>query len=261
MGKKWLENKVVVITGASSGIGEQVAIRVHQEGGIVILLARSENALIALKERLGSRCYYYLLDVKNENEVKATFSRIYNEIGFIDVLVNNAGIGFFKSFTQTTVEDAQAMFDVNVFGLMYCTQAVLPAMIQEKRGQVIQVGSMAGKVATPKSSIYAATKHAVLGLTNALRLELDRTGVTVTTINPGPVKTAFLKKADTTGNYEKNAGTFMLERDKVAEKIVATMGKNVREVNIPKYFSLGAIFYAIAPKLFEKVGKKALNSK
>lgn len=258
---EWLKNKVVVVTGASSGIGEEIAREAHGLGAKVVLIARNGEVLLQLSRELGRCCYAYPLDVTNEAEVEKTFARIYEEVGFIDVLVNNAGMGLFKTFQETSLKEVDTMFQVNVYGVIHCTQAVLSAMLEKGVGHIIQVGSMAGKIATPKSSIYAATKHALLGFSNALRMELEGTGIVVTVVNPGPVKTPFLKKADESGNYEKNAGNYMLTSKEVAKKVIGIMGKKEREVNIPRYFSVGTAVYSISPTLFEKLGKKKLNSK
>lgn len=191
-----LQEKVIVITGASSGIGEQVAMQIAAEGAIPVLIARTEEKLRVLagkiKTTYNTPCYYYVLDVSKETEVNTVFAKILADAGQIDILVNNAGFGIFKTFEEATMVEVKDMFEVNVFGLVACTKAVLSHMLERNSGQIINIASLAGKIATPKSSAYAATKHAVLGFTNSLRMELSSTNIYVTAINPGPIDTNFL---------------------------------------------------------------------
>ena len=132
-----LQNKVIVITGASSGIGEQVAMQVAGQGATPVLIARTEEKLKALAEKIketyNTPCYYYVLDVSEETEVQSVFSKVLQEVGRIDILVNNAGFGIFKTFEDASMDEVKDMFQVNVFGLVACTKAVLPYMVEEKK--------------------------------------------------------------------------------------------------------------------------------
>ena len=183
-----LQGKIVVITGASSGIGEKIALKVAEMGARPILLARSNNKLNEICEvintKTSEKSIYYQLDVSDYEQVKATFRKIHQEVGHIDILLNNAGFGIFDSFHEANFEDIEKMFEVNVLGLMACTKEVLPSMIERNTGHIINIASQAGKLATPKSSGYAATKHAVLGFTNSLRMELAETNISVSAVNP-----------------------------------------------------------------------------
>jgi len=153
------------------------------------------------------------------------------------------------------------MFSVNVIGLIACTSMVLPAMRQQQSGHIINIASQAGKIATPKSSVYSATKHAVLGYTNSLRMELSDFNITVTAVNPGPIDTNFFTIADENGTYVKSVKRYMLKPDYVAKKVVDSMLTSTREINLPQWMNLGSIMFALFPRLFEKVGKRALNKK
>ena len=260
-----LQNKVIVITGASSGIGEQVAMQVAAQGATPVLMARTEEKLQALvdkiKETYNTPCYYYVLDVSEEMEVQSVFSKVLQEVGRIDILVNNAGFGIFKTFEDASMGEVKDMFQVNVFGLVVCTKAVLPYMVNKNEGHIINIASLAGKIATPKSSAYAATKHAVLGFTNSLRMELANTDIYVTAINPGPIDTNFFEIADQSGTYVKNMGRYMLKPTYVAEQIVKSMHTKKREVNLPKWMGIGPKLYALFPGLFERVAGKSLSKK
>ncbi|MGX5582626.1 SDR family oxidoreductase [Bacillus thuringiensis] len=260
-----LQNKVIVITGASSGIGEQVAMQVAAQGATPVLMARTEEKLQALvdkiKETYNTPCYYYVLDVSDEMEVQSVFSKVLQEVGRIDILVNNAGFGIFKTFEDASMGEVKDMFQVNVFGLVACTKAALPYMVNKNEGHIINIASLAGKIATPKSSAYAATKHAVLGFTNSLRMELANTDIYVTAINPGPIDTNFFEIADQSGTYVKNMGRYMLKPTYVAEQIVKSMHTKKREVNLPKWMGIGPKLYALFPGLFERVAGKSLSKK
>lgn len=179
----------------------------------------------------------------------------------VRLLVNNAGFGIFESALDASLEDMKAMFEVNVFGLIACTKMALPHMIRQDKGHIINIASQAGKIATPKSSLYAATKHAVLGYSNSLRMELAETGVNVTTVNPGPIQTDFFKTADKKGDYVKSVGRWMLDPDRVAKKIVSAMMTNKREINLPGWMNSVSKLYQLFPSLVERTGRSAFYKK
>ncbi|MDQ0219076.1 SDR family oxidoreductase [Peribacillus cavernae] len=260
-----LQGKCVVITGASGGIGRETAIRAACEGARVVLLARSIDKLDELKrhliEQYRTEAYAFRLDVADTTQVKRIFAEIVAVAGEIDVLINNAGFGVFKEAHEADLEETKAMFDVNVLGLIACTQMVLPSMKRRKKGHIINIASQAGKIATPKSSVYSATKHAVLGYSNSLRLESMRDHVFVTTVNPGPISTNFFNIADESGTYVKNVERFMLKPDYVADKIVSAIFTKRREINLPGWMNLGSIFYTLFPRIVETVGKNAFFKK
>ncbi|MGE7215765.1 SDR family NAD(P)-dependent oxidoreductase [Priestia koreensis] len=260
-----LKNKVVVITGASSGIGEKVALKAAELGAKPVLIARSVDKLVALsdqiKEKFGTTCTYYQLDVGDFVKVTETFQRIIQEEKTIDILINNAGFGVFDTFYQANFSDIEKMFEVNVLGLMACTKAVLPFMMDHNSGHIINIASQAGKLATPKSSGYSASKHAVLGFTNSLRLELGKTNIAVSAVNPGPIETNFFNIADKSGTYVKNVQQFMLKSDYVADRIIGLMQKPKRELNLPKWMNMGSVLYNLFPRLADKLTGNILNRK
>lgn len=265
MMKGILTNKHVVITGASSGIGAQLAIKVAKHGGRPILLARSKEKLANLcntiKAQTGIDCHYYQLDVSDFTQVKIVMETVVQEFGHIDILVNNAGFGVFETFSDADFTEITEMFAVNVLGLMACTKAVLPHMIERGSGHIINVASQAGKIATPKSSVYSATKHAVLGFTNSLRMELADQNIYVSAVNPGPIATNFFDRADKSRNYVKNVQKYMLESEVVADKMIELMMRPKRELNLPFWMNAGSIIYQLFPNLFEKVSKKFFHLK
>lgn len=260
-----LKNKTVIITGASGGIGEAMALRVAREGAFPILVARSTDKLQSVRQAILDRyqidAAIYSLDIGQLDQVNTVFNTIVTAHPKIDVLINNAGFGVFDYFPEASLNEAREMFGVNVLGMMACTQAVLPGMITNQSGHIINIGSIAGKLSTPKSTIYSATKHAVLGFTNGLRMEVADQSIRVTAVNPGPVQTNFFSRADPDGTYLENVHHFMITPGQVAEKVVKVIGKNRREINLPWTMSAGAKLYQFFPALIEKVAGPMLRKK
>jgi short-subunit dehydrogenase len=265
MGREQLKGKNIVITGASGGIGAEIAKLCAASGANLVLLARSIEKLKQLQTNLQQKHQVkvdvFQLDVSDTDQVQAVFQQIFDTIGPIDILVNNAGFGVFREAHLATIEDIKGMFAVNVVGLMACTTMVLPKMRARRCGHIINIASQAGKIATPKSSVYSATKHAVLGYTNSLRMELADYNVLVTAVNPGPIATNFFNIADEKGTYVKSVQRFMLQPEYVAGKIVDSMLTKTREVNLPRWMNMGSVVYVLFPRLFERIGKRAFNKK
>ncbi|MDG5787710.1 SDR family oxidoreductase [Evansella sp. AB-P1] len=260
-----LQGLNVVITGASSGIGEQLSYEVAKRGGTPIMLARSYDKLVDLADQIEKETdvkpIVYRVDVAEEESVKGVFAKVEKENGPIDVLINNAGFGVFEPAHESSLGDVKLMFNVNVFGAIGCTQAVLPSMMNRKKGHIIFVASQAGKLATPKSSAYSATKHAVLGYANSLRMEMQEESIYVSVVNPGPVKTQFFDLADRTGDYKKSVARFMITAEEVAKKTVNLIEKPKRELNLPAWMNVGTKFYQVFPSLVEKIAGNQLRKK
>jgi short-subunit dehydrogenase len=146
-------------------------------------------------------------------------------------------------------------------GTVRCTKAVLPHMLHAGSGHIVNIASMAGKVASAKSSGYTATKHAVLGFTNSLRLELVGTGVSLSAINPGPINTPFFDRADPGGTYVKNIAWFMLQPEKVVSAIIAAIEHNKDEKNLPRIAGIGIVFAQLFPRIFDWISHRMLNKK
>lgn len=265
MVREQLKGKNIVITGASGGIGAEIAKLCASCGANLVLLARSIDKLdqlqTELQEQFQVKVDVFQLDVSDTEQVQEVFQRIFDTIGEIDILVNNAGFGIFREAHLATIDEIKGMFDVNVVGLMACTSMVLPKMRERRFGHIINIASQAGKIATPKSSVYSATKHAVLGYTNSLRMELADYNVQVTSVNPGPIATNFFNIADEKGTYVKNVQKFMLKPEYVAQKVVDSMLTKTREINLPRWMNMGSVVYVLFPRLFERIGKRAFNQK
>ncbi|WP_407268836.1 SDR family NAD(P)-dependent oxidoreductase [Radiobacillus sp. PE A8.2] len=262
---KELHNKNIIITGASSGIGEKIATRVAARGANPILVARSETKLEQLQTELTRKfaveCRYYVADLVDVESWKTTLQQIIADAGKVDALINNAGVGIFEYVNEASWESTDRMFQLNVMALIQAVYQVLPHFIEQGHGHIVNIASMAGKIATPKAAVYSSTKHAVLGFSNALRLETAATGVYVTTVNLGPVKTNFFTTADPEGTYQQSVQRYMLDPDQVAKKVVNSLFTKKREINMPGWMDAGSKVYSLFPHLFERLLKNQFNKK
>lgn len=180
--------KTVLITGASSGMGEATAKKLLAEGYTVYVAARRVERMNDL-ELLGATALK--MDITNDEDIVAAADRIKAEQGGIDVLINNAGFGMYGAMEDTSLEDARYQFEVNLFGLARLTQLALPHMREQGAGKIVNISSMGGKIYTPLGCWYHATKHALEGWSDCLRLELAPFGVDVIVIEPGAIETEF----------------------------------------------------------------------
>jgi NAD(P)-dependent dehydrogenase (short-subunit alcohol dehydrogenase family) len=201
--------KVALITGASSGIGESAAILLHNAGFKVYGAARRVEKMKSLEEKGLSTI---ALDVTDEKSIVNCVNTLLEKEGSIDVLVNNAGYGSYGAIEDVPMEEARRQFDVNIFGLARLTQLVLPGMREKGFGKIINISSMGGKVFTPFGGWYHATKHALEGWSDCLRLETKEFGIDVVVVEPGGIKTPWghiaaenLKLTSGTGAYAEAA--------------------------------------------------------
>ncbi|MDR1517447.1 MAG: SDR family oxidoreductase [Dysgonamonadaceae bacterium] len=187
--------KIALVTGATSGIGEAAAIELGNRGYDLIVTGRRDERLALLKSKLthsGARVLPLCFDVRNEAEVKKAVENLPPDWKSIDVLINNAGLASGLSTLQEgDTDDWNRMIDTNIKGLLYLTRYVSPGMMARKSGQIINIGSIAGKEVYPNGNVYCATKHAVDALTKAMRIDMLPHNIRVTQICPGAVETEF----------------------------------------------------------------------
>ncbi|MFD2286477.1 SDR family NAD(P)-dependent oxidoreductase [Pedobacter petrophilus] len=189
-------SKIVLITGATSGIGEACARTFAQQGYQLILLARREDRLLKIAQELnnqyGVEIKQVLADVRNKESLSAALEELPADWKKVDILVNNAGLSQgLDPIDQGSTDDWDTMIDTNVKGLLYVTKVVSNWMIPQQSGHIVNIGSIAGKEVYPNGNVYCATKHAVDALSKAMRIDLLPHGIKVTEINPGMVETEF----------------------------------------------------------------------
>ncbi|MFJ7826605.1 SDR family NAD(P)-dependent oxidoreductase [Psychrobacillus sp. NPDC096623] len=246
--------KKILITGATSGVGLLLAKTLHEEGHEIWATGRNT---IVLNNLSTSGINTVEADLSNA----PFFDALFNDMGTPDTVIHCAGVGTFSYLLEMDEADMEKMIQVNVLAPMQLTKYFAEKMKNRESGHFIFVASQAGKVATPKASVYAASKHAILGFANAIRMELKHFGIEVTTINPGPIDTPFLDLADQTGSYRSSMKKHLLTPEKVVESIKQVIEKPVREIDLPSYMSITSKLYAIAPSFVETVGKKYFTKK
>jgi len=218
-----MDKKVILITGASSGIGKATALLLAKQGHIVYASARRVEKMRDLEE-FGAKILK--LDVTNHDDIDSVVSKIQSEQGRIDVLFNNAGFGLYGPLENIPIDAARYQFEVNIFGLAKATQAVLPMMRAQKSGTIINTSSVGGKIYTPLGSWYHATKHALEGWSDCLRLDLAQFGIDVVIIEPGIIKTEFADVvSDGVRKYSKD-DEYAEFVEKVAQATKATYAQN-----------------------------------
>jgi serine 3-dehydrogenase len=221
-------NRIICITGASSGIGRGCALAFARAGARLLLCARRVERLEALAPELidagAGAVHSFGLDIRDREAVAAAFAELPAEWSAIEILVNNAGLSRgLDPIQEGSLDDWDEMIDTNVKGLLYVSRAILPGMVERGRGHVINIGSIAGHEVYPKGNVYCGSKHAVGAITKGMQLDLLGTGVRVTTVDPGLVETEF-SIVRFHGDTERAAGVYhglrALDGDDVAGAVL-----------------------------------------
>src|SRR3990172_5699784 len=243
-----IRGKVVIVTGASSGIGEATAREFGRQGAKGVLAARRVDRLEALAQeivKLGNSAEALVVqaDLSNLEDIKALVKQTLEKFGRIDVLVNNAGFGRLDWLENLDpVKDIDAQFAVNVLGVVQTTRQVLPVMIAQRAGHIINMCSMAGLVGTPTYTIYAASKHAVHGFSEALRREVKPWGIDVALIYPGGVSTEFGKHAGIKRKTKATTPKFMLLTPEEVGQAVTRLVRRPRAMWIIPWLWSGSVW-------------------
>lgn len=268
------QGKVVWITGASSGIGQALAVQFAKQGARVVLSARNDNDLQAVKEQclaVNGRSQDYLvlpLDITKENTIAHSVECVKEWGGEINVLINNAGISQRSSCVNTSMKSYRAIMEVNVFGQIALTKAVLPTMIDQQSGHIAATSSVSGKIGVPFRTGYCAAKHAVMGFFDALRTEVQHHGINVSTIVPGYIRTPISSRAisadgETYGHEDAEVRGGM-DVSKCAEKIMRGLAKGSHEIPVGTGKEMHAlwlkrffpsILFSLAAKQYRKMMK------
>lgn len=257
------KNQTILITGASSGIGQQVAYESAKDGANLILCARRTDKLEEVKntcESLGAHSVrIFSLDIGEPENIDNLMDFLNIENIQVDVLINNAGFGHDEPFLETDFDLVLDLFKVNVLGLMYLTQKIAVNMLDQPKGQIINIASLAGKVSTPNYATYGATKGAVISFSNALRMELKAVNIQVTVVNFGPVDTPFFDHVGSDRKEKADKSPFTLTVEQAGKIVTNTIGTKKREVNRPLLLAAGAKIYHVAPQLVDYVLVKYYN--
>ncbi len=232
--------KIVLITGASSGIGRQAAVDFARQGaGHVILVSRSEQKLSQLAEEIlgmSPSCISvpYVCDVSDKAQVLRMGKDVIDRFGHVDVLLNNAGFAVFKSVKDLSIEEIESMTATNYHGMVYCTKAFLDSMLAKRSGHIVNVASLAASFGVAGLSAYCASKFAMLGFSESLFHELANTGVHVTVVSPIAVKTNFFDHESFGGRMANYTG-YALDPKSVSKAILAAANSPRLEITVPFY--------------------------
>jgi uncharacterized protein len=251
-----IEGRLVLVTGASSGIGAATAKRMARAGGRVLLLARRRSQLEQVSaeiKAMGGQAWVYPVDISDAAAVEKTAEAILREIGVPDVLINNAGAGRWLPIDETTPDEAVQMTASPYFGAFYITRAFLPSMRRSNHGHLVNVTSPAGFAAWPNATAYTVARWAMRGFHEALRADLHKTRIGVTLVVPGKVASSYF--AHNPGGEERLPGIAKLFRtlapEEVAEAIVHAVEREEREVIIPFLLRLALRLHRVCPSFVE----------
>lgn len=233
-----LKNKVAIITGASSGIGYATALTLSKAGIRVAVGARRTERLQELEKQIiknNGEILVQKTDVTRKSDCDSLVNTIVEKWGKVDILINNAGLMPLSYFKNGKVEEWEQMIDVNIKGVLYCTSAVVPYMLEKKSGHIINISSVAGRIVFAGGSVYCATKHAIAALSEGLRKELSPTyNIRVTCIEPGAVETELLGSItdeSMTGFIQATKNMETLRSDDIANAILYAV-QAPRHVNV-----------------------------
>jgi hypothetical protein len=249
-----LKNKSVLITGGSSGIGRAFALRCARDGAKVMIAARRKHKLEKVKaeiDNVGGKGFFKVTDVTKPDQVKAMFEAAVEQLGCVDIVFNNAGLGYVKRIYELGDKEIAKMINVNVLGMTYVAKYAAQVMKEQKQGHLINTSSLAGLITLPQWSVYVATKWAVTGLTDSIRQELKPFNVNVTSLHPGAVNTEFFSKDK--ANIDLSELEQATTPQKVAEAVYQAALTNKRKVLVPDMAKNYSLLYKFLPGLTEKM--------
>ena len=248
------QDKVVIVTGASSGIGRETALAFAREGAHVVLAARSETKLreaVDAYPDLRDRFLVVPADVTKDEDVRQLVATALSKLGRVDILVNNAGIGMRATVMDMPVADVHSLMDVNFFGPIRCIQAVLPHMQRQGAGQIVNVGSILSVVVAPRNSAYCASKFALLALSDSLRIELHGTGIEVISVLPAYTDTPFFDHMYRYGGATRMSPFKGQHPARVARAILRGCARHKRQVVLTISSRLAICLRKFSPRLLD----------
>ena len=250
-------NQVVLITGASNGIGRQLAGDFAARGAIVVGCGRSiprlRETLMEVR-RTSPRSAMIGCDVGDAEQVRGMTAKVLADYGKIDILINNAGVGMRKPFVETPLKTIEEIVRTNFLGAVYCTHEVLPPMLAQGRGHIVNISSGAGKIGTLNMAAYCGSKFAMNGWSESLYHELKPLGIKVSIICPGPVQTEFNR--DFRDTEPKSPAKLIVTPAEVCREVLKAIEKNRFEVITPRWLALMCAFKRHMPNLFRHVAQR-----
>jgi len=252
------EGLAALVTGASSGIGRALALRLARDGARVALVARRAAELEALAaeiRRKGGEAVPIPGDVSDRSAAERISAQAARLLGRVDMLFNNAGYGGHRPFLEWDLDDLERMMRVNYLGSVYLTRLLLPQMVERQSGWVVFVASVAGRIGTPEESAYAATKFAVVGLAEALSIEVEDSGVHVLTVCPGVVRTPFFDP-EGLARLPPVARRGIVEPDELVDAIFEALARGRHELTFPRSLAVGYVVKAVAPEFMRRQVKR-----
>jgi len=235
-----IENKTIMITGASKGLGREMAIRFSQKNADVILVARTETLLHQVQEEIekltGNAPFIIRCDISSESDVSRMTAVIQEKFQHIDVLINNAGFATYRMSENISNQEMRRHFEVNFFGAYYCIKALLPLIKQSESGYILNIGSLFSQIALAENSVYAATKFSLAGFSEGLRRELKPFRIGVGLFLPGPMNTSFQENREE--NALKSPKSMTLNPKKVAVTLEKMIRQQKKKVILPAWMML-----------------------
>ena len=233
-----------MITGASRGIGRSVALAAAAKGARIGLIARDRADLEGVLVEAGGQGAIAVADVGDSDQLQAALAALAGELGPVDILVANAGIGSYGAFADLSVEEAERIVRVNVLGTVHAIRGVVPGMIERRRGHIVTIGSIAGRIGSPFEAVYAATKFAGVGLTEALVVELEPYGIGVSMVQPGPVATSF---GEARGHPYDRKRPKAVPPEQVATAVIKAVEHGRHEQYVPGSFRPAVVIRHLLP--------------
>ncbi len=262
---KNFNSKLALVTGASSGIGQAIAVALARQGARLILVGTNESRLAESKhlcEATGAQAHPYSANVADYRLMQGLAEAVRAEHGTVDILVNNAGVVMSGLMHEVEIEDWQRLIDINVMGVVHGCKLFIPGMLEQGSGHIVNMASAAGLIGQPGMSTYCATKHAVVGLSSSLRYEVARSGVGVSTICPGYVRTPIIESLKLVGKLdtpkarakvEKTMRGSKLTAEVVAARTLKAIRKNESFVTIGKDAQMANYGRRLSPGLLDRM--------
>ncbi len=261
---KKLKDRVALVTGAASGIGRAISLNLASEGVDVVIADVNEDGLRDTAEEiksLGRRALPVRADISKREEVEELCQQALKEFGQVDILINNAGVALYAALEETDLSDWEWIMGINLWGPIYTVHYLLPRMIERKTGYIVNISSWAGLLGQPGNGAYSATKFGVVGLSEVLRIELERHGIGVTVVCPGVVRTNIFKSLRLKGfsqDVRKIPPFVGITPERIAKRITRAIKKNRAQV-ITGIGKFGYGLKRLSPTLARQIGRGGLK--